>query len=30
MPAAWLLLLAGLVAAGGAWWGISLRLDEYR
>jgi hypothetical protein len=29
-PWAWLLLLAGLVAAGGAWWGISLRLDEYR
>ena len=29
-PIAWLLLLAGLVAAGGAWWGISLRLDEYR
>jgi hypothetical protein len=30
LPTAWLLLLAGLLAAGGAWWGISLRLDEYR
>lgn len=27
---AWLMVLVGLLAAGGAWWGISLRLDEYR
>jgi hypothetical protein len=27
---AWVLVLVGLLAAGGAWWGISLRLDEYR
>jgi hypothetical protein len=30
MPAGLLLVLAGLLAAVGAWWGISLRLDEYR
>lgn len=30
VPVAWLALLVGLVAAAGAWWGISLRLDEYR
>jgi hypothetical protein len=29
-PMSWLVVLVGLVAAGGAWWGISLRLDEYR
>lgn len=29
-PAAILLLLVGLLAAGGGWLGISLRLDEYR
>jgi hypothetical protein len=30
LPAAILLLLAGLLAAAGAWYGVSLRLDEYR
>jgi hypothetical protein len=29
-PMAWVLILVGVLAAGGAWWGISLRLDEYR
>jgi hypothetical protein len=30
LPAGLLLVLAGLLAAVGAWWGVSLRLDEYR
>jgi hypothetical protein len=30
MPTGILMVLAGLLAAVGAWWGISLRLDEYR
>ena len=30
LPAGILVVLAGLLAAIGAWWGISLRLDEYR
>jgi hypothetical protein len=30
MPIGFLVVLAGLLAAGGVWWGISLRLDEYR
>ncbi len=30
LPAGLLILLAGLLAAAGAWWGVSLRLDEYR
>lgn len=29
-PVGILILLAGLVAAVAAWWGVSLRLDEYR
>jgi Na+/H+ antiporter NhaC len=28
--AAWLALLVGLAAAVSAWWGVSLRLEEYR
>ena len=28
--AAWLGLLAGIAAAVSAWWGVSLRLEEYR
>jgi len=28
--AAWLSLLVGLAAAVSAWWGVSLRLEEYR
>lgn len=28
--AAWLALLIGIAAAGSAWWGVSLRLEEYR
>jgi hypothetical protein len=27
---AWLGLLVGIAAAGSAWWGVSLRLEEYR
>ena len=27
---AWLMVLAAVVGAGFAWWGVSLRLDEYR
>ena len=30
LPAGILVLLVGLLAAAGAWFGISLRLDEYR
>jgi len=30
MPTAVLLLVLGLLCAAGAWWGVSLRLDEYR
>jgi hypothetical protein len=30
LPLAFVTLLVGLLAAVGAWWGISLRLDEYR
>jgi hypothetical protein len=30
LPLAFVVLLVGLLAAVGAWWGISLRLDEYR
>lgn len=30
LPAGILVVLVGLLAAIGAWWGISLRLDEYR
>jgi hypothetical protein len=30
LPAGILMVLIGLLAAAGAWWGISLRLDEYR
>ncbi|HST82822.1 MAG TPA: hypothetical protein VLL08_13900 [Kineosporiaceae bacterium] len=30
LPAGMLVLLVGLLAAAGAWWGVSLRLDEYR
>ncbi len=30
LPAGLLVVLVGLLAAYGAWWGISLRLDEYR
>jgi hypothetical protein len=30
LPAGLLVLAAGLLAAAGAWWGFSLRLDEYR
>jgi hypothetical protein len=30
LPAGILVVLIGLLAALGAWWGISLRLDEYR
>jgi hypothetical protein len=29
-PLGMVMLLVGLLAAVGAWWGISLRLDEYR
>jgi hypothetical protein len=29
-PMGLLIVLAGLVAAVAAWWGVSLRLDEYR
>jgi hypothetical protein len=28
--AAWLSLLIGVAAAVSAWWGVSLRLEEYR
>jgi hypothetical protein len=28
--AAWLSLLVGVAAAVSAWWGVSLRLEEYR
>ena len=28
--AAWLSLLVGIAAAVSAWWGVSLRLEEYR
>jgi hypothetical protein len=28
--AAWLGLLVGIAAAASAWWGVSLRLEEYR
>jgi len=28
--AAWLALLVGIAAAVSAWWGVSLRLEEYR
>ena len=28
--AAWLGLLVGIAAAVSAWWGVSLRLEEYR
>ena len=28
--AAWLALLTGIAAAVSAWWGVSLRLEEYR
>ena len=28
--AAWLALLVGIAAAASAWWGVSLRLEEYR
>ena len=28
--AAWLGLLVGVAAAVSAWWGVSLRLEEYR
>lgn len=30
LPAGILILLVGLLAAVGAWWGVTLRLDEYR
>jgi hypothetical protein len=30
LPAGILVVIVGLLAAMGAWWGISLRLDEYR
>lgn len=30
LPAAILIILVGLLAAIGAWWGVTLRLDEYR
>jgi hypothetical protein len=30
LPAGILIVLAGLLAAVGAWWGVTLRLDEYR
>lgn len=30
LPAGILVVLVGLLAGIGAWWGISLRLDEYR
>jgi hypothetical protein len=26
----WLGLLVGIAAAVSAWWGVSLRLEEYR
>lgn len=26
----WLVLVIGVLAAGAAWWGVSLRLEEYR
>jgi hypothetical protein len=28
--AAWLGLLVGIASAASAWWGVSLRLEEYR
>ena len=28
--AAWLALLVGVAAAASAWWGVSIRLEEYR
>ena len=28
--AAWLALVVGIAAAASAWWGVSLRLEEYR
>jgi hypothetical protein len=30
LPAGILVVLIGLLAAVGAWWGVALRLDEYR
>lgn len=30
LPTGILLLVVGLLCAAGAWWGVSLRLDEYR
>jgi hypothetical protein len=30
LPAGILVILVGLLAAVGAWWGVTLRLDEYR
>jgi hypothetical protein len=30
LPFGLLLLIVGLLCAAGAWWGVSLRLDEYR
>lgn len=30
LPTGVLLLVVGLLCAAGAWWGVSLRLDEYR
>ncbi|GAB3237665.1 hypothetical protein [Kineosporia babensis] len=30
LPVALILLVVGLLCAGGVWWGVSLRLDEYR
>jgi hypothetical protein len=30
LPAGILVVIVGLLAGIGAWWGISLRLDEYR
>jgi hypothetical protein len=30
LPAGILVVLVGLLAAAGAWFGVSLRLDEYR
>jgi hypothetical protein len=30
LPAGILIVLLGLLAAVGAWWGVTLRLDEYR
>lgn len=30
LPFSLILLIVGLLCAAGAWWGVSLRLDEYR